>query len=324
MQPSPPGHGQGPWPYAAHPASGYGPWAPQPSQPRPLRRGLGLWLTAGGSAFAAVVSLVLCVGLMVVSIQDGSTSPGKPERPYDSSWYSSADPIAVDIQDHPLYDLSPPAPVDCDVPAFDASSAAEWESFTETVGPCLDAMWNPTMAELGLHPETPSYVVLDKVPPEMEGDDEEGWVLAYYMDYDLTITVLVPSVRNLLPYPNMGDERIWFALLAHEYGHHIQGQTEILAESDSVGNSSTSDNEFLDSSRRVELQAECFAGAAFTAVNGYGADDAEFTNRNFNADSADSTSHGSATNRVHWFDSGAEMETLEACNTFGASKALTK
>ncbi|UOE21698.1 neutral zinc metallopeptidase [Thermobifida halotolerans] len=318
---------------AAHLASaGTGAWGPYPlpaPQPPPQRGGTSLWLTAGGSALVAAFSLLACVTLMTTTLSGGSEAQasGKPRREvlYEDNWFHTAKGITVDAASHPFYNLAAPSPVDCDIPDFDPSSAAEWETFTDTIGPCLNEMWLAPLEEMGLRPEEPHYVIMDELPPELRGEsEEEGFTLAYYMEHDLSITILVPSVKRLLPYPNMDDERIWFALVAHEYGHHVQGETGLLDAAYDLERDAGSQAEQLRVGRQIELQAECLAGTGTAVVDDHDADDVAFVNRNFNEDTGDSDTHGSADNRVHWFNSGATGETMQACNTFDSEAALIR
>lgn len=331
------GYGAGvPYPHTAHqpwghhdasfPAAHWPPPGPHPHQPGG-RTPVGLWLTAGSSALVALTALVLCVALMAVNLQGGGTVSGKPGRDvlYDRTWFQAAGSVDIDTSAHPVYGLATPAQVSCDIPAFDPASVSGWEDFTEAVGPCLNDMWLPVLQEIGLRPQEPNYVVLDELPDEFRAETgEDGVTLAYYMGHDLSITVLVPSVRKLLPYPNMRDERVWFALLAHEYGHHVQGETGLLDAAYSLERAADSEAAELAVSRRIELQAECFAGIGTAGVREHGVSDVTFVNRNFNEDGGDSDSHGSTANRVHWFFEGARSSTLEGCNTFGADEGLTR
>lgn len=318
-------------PVGAPPGAAAEGWAPPPvftPQPPPRRGGAGLWLTAGGAALVAAVSLVVCVALTVSTLGGGiAQASGKPHREvlYEDSWFHTARGIPVDVVSHPFYDLPAPRTVECALPDFDPSSVSEWEAFTDAVGPCLNEMWLPSLEEMGLRPEEPHYVVTDEIPPDLRGEsEEEGVTLAYYMEYDLSITILVPNVRKLLPYPNMDDKRIWFALVAHEYGHHVQGETGLLDRAYTLERKAGSEAEELQVGRQIELQAECLAGTGVARLSVHDGGDVAFVNRTFNEGTGDSDTHGSADNRVHWFDSGAAAETMEACNTFAADTGLVR
>lgn len=314
----------GAWPAPPVPV----PPVPVPPPPAPRQGGARLWLTAGGAALVAAVSLVLCVALTVSTLTgDTAQASGKPHRDvlYEDSWFHTAKSIPVDVASHPFYDLPFPETVDCEIPDFDPSSAAEWETFTDTIGPCLNEMWLTPLEEMGLRPEEPHYVVLDEIPADLRGEsEEEGVTLAYYLEHELSITIVVPNVRKLLSYPNMEDERIWYALVAHEYGHHVQGETGLLDAAGTLERKAGSEAEELKVGRQIELQAECLAGTGVAVLSGHDAEDVAFVNRHFNEDTGDSDTHGSAANRVYWFEAGATAETMEACNTFAADTGLVR
>ena len=127
-------------------------------------------------------------------------------------------------------------------------------------------------------------------------------------------------------------------VLAHEYGHHVQDllgtmgrvRTQKGASSDAV---------------RLELQADCYAGmwtkSATTADDETGEayivdltqDDIEraldaaaavgddrIQRRSSGRVDPDSWTHGSAEQRMQWFDTGRQKGTLKACDTFSSDR----
>ena len=119
-------------------------------------------------------------------------------------------------------------------------------------------------------------------------------------------------------------------VVAHEIGHHVQN---LLGTSDRVHEAMESDrrnaNEY---SVRLELQADCYAGiwAASAAQRGVletgdveegmGAASAvgddrmqEMSGRGVNPDAF---THGSAAQRVEWFERGRKARGIRDCDTF--------
>ncbi|MEJ7628245.1 MAG: neutral zinc metallopeptidase [Nocardioidaceae bacterium] len=124
-------------------------------------------------------------------------------------------------------------------------------------------------------------------------------------------------------------------VVAHEYGHHVQDLRGTLAKNQSSATGPTS------ASVRIELQADCFAGAwvhaASTVKDENGqilisgiteADIAEAVNaaqavgddriqrQTQGQVNEEQWTHGSAAERVRWFTTGYRSGTIASCNTF--------
>jgi uncharacterized protein len=127
-------------------------------------------------------------------------------------------------------------------------------------------------------------------------------------------------------------------VLAHEYGHHVQ---DLLG---TMGKVRTQKGESSDAVR-LELQADCYAGmwtkSATTADDEGGEpyivdltrDDVEraldaaaavgddrIQRRSSGRVDPDSWTHGSAEQRMRWFETGLQKGTLEACDTPAADR----
>jgi uncharacterized protein len=121
-------------------------------------------------------------------------------------------------------------------------------------------------------------------------------------------------------------------VIAHEIGHHVQNQLGI---SDKVQEARErgSERQANEMSVRLELQADCFAGAwayhsnqargileqgdvesALKAASAIG-DDA-LQRKSQGRVVPDSFTHGTSEQRARWFSKGLETGRVEACNTF--------
>jgi len=124
-------------------------------------------------------------------------------------------------------------------------------------------------------------------------------------------------------------------VLAHEIGHHVQDIQGILSKVQRYKSSAKSKKSSNAMQVRVELQADCYAGVwAYHAQKRYDALEAGDTEEALQAASSvgddvlqkkaqgyvrpDAFTHGSATQRVHWFKKGFKSGDLRECNTFKA------
>ena len=123
-------------------------------------------------------------------------------------------------------------------------------------------------------------------------------------------------------------------VIAHEYGHHVQ---DVLGTMDQVQQQQTSGNA-NELSIRLELQADCLAGmwANWVSTHPDQSDVESITDADvrdgLNAAAAvgddriqeqatgtidkESWTHGSAEQRMKWFNTGFKQGSLQACDTF--------
>ena len=126
-------------------------------------------------------------------------------------------------------------------------------------------------------------------------------------------------------------------VIAHEYGHHVQ---DVLGTMDQVQQQQTSSNA-NELSIRLELQADCLAGmwAHWVMANPDQSDVESITDQDvtdgLNAAASvgddriqeqatgtidkESWTHGSADQRMKWFNTGFKQGSMQACDTFSAS-----
>jgi uncharacterized protein len=125
-------------------------------------------------------------------------------------------------------------------------------------------------------------------------------------------------------------------VIAHEVGHHVQTLLGISKKVNEL-QSRVSPSERNRLSVRMELQADCFAGAwAHQADKTRHILEAGDIEEGLNAASAigddriqrrtqgyvvpDAFTHGSAAQRVRWFKLGLEFGNLQSCDTFNADR----
>ena len=124
--------------------------------------------------------------------------------------------------------------------------------------------------------------------------------------------------------------------MAHEFGHAIQGRTGLLISGTPCPQNSDSKSASLESIRRLETQADCFAGMFIRSVSqslGYAAaptwraSEHVRRGRRRHLDRQDPNvegNHGLAARRKYWGVTGLGNSPVSACNTFTAPPSLVR
>ena len=126
-------------------------------------------------------------------------------------------------------------------------------------------------------------------------------------------------------------------VIAHEVGHHVQNLMGISAKVHQAEQRARSQTEANGYSVRLELQADCFAGVwgyraehighrlepgeveqALRAASAIGDDTLQKQARGYAV--PDSFTHGSAEQRVRWFERGMQSGDPRQCNTFKSAE----
>ena len=126
-------------------------------------------------------------------------------------------------------------------------------------------------------------------------------------------------------------------VIAHEVGHHVQNLMGISAKVHQAEQRARSQAEANGYSVRLELQADCFAGVwgyraehighrlepgeveqALRAASAIGDDTLQKQARGYAV--PDSFTHGSAEQRVRWFERGMQSGDPRQCNTFKSAE----
>ena len=125
-------------------------------------------------------------------------------------------------------------------------------------------------------------------------------------------------------------------VIAHEVGHHVQLMTGSMQKVDEARRSG-SERQANQASVRLELQADCYAGiwarhadsarqilepgdleSALNAASAVGDDTLQRQHQGRVV--PDSFTHGSAAQRMRWFQRGFDSGSLRDCDTFSASQ----
>lgn len=196
----------------------------------------------------------------------------------------------------------------------------------------LDTYWAAELPELGIDSySTPEFVLFDAATDTGCGAASSS-TGPFYCPPDTTLYVDTTFFEELRTrFGANGGPLAEMYVVAHEWGHHIQNLTGVLAQAQDGDTGPDS------ASVRVELQADCFAGAwagaasdttdangtpflktitdaqiadALSAASAVGDDSIQGTSAN-----SDTWTHGSSEQRQRWFTNGYQGGP-ESCDTF--------
>ena len=182
---------------------------------------------------------------------------------------------------------------------------------------CLEKSWHPALDKAG-EPTLPVTVSVTLPAHSACGSaPTENEAVAYYCGGDTTIYAPADWMLN-----DAGLNRArHIATISHEYGHHVQRESGILAAATQKMSSSDEDSPAdKELTRRIELQANCF-GALFLAI---AAGNGSISRSLANAAVADygrtndSDTHGSRKHQLSWAKAGYEGKTAKSCDTWSA------
>lgn len=313
--------------------------APSPFGPAPRRRRspLGKLLLAG--IVVALISMFGTVGANSVNEPAAQQYENEDYRvpPPDKSppplpvpeTYEEAEQLVVS---NPFYRQTAPRPVQCTAQPINVATADndQLKSHFETLMECAVRVWQPPVEAAGFEIVRPTVTIYGDEVTTKCGKSE---VNAFYCSADQQV-----YFSNRLPdYVTIVKRNKWAAdvVMAHEFAHALQARTAILVSSHALGQNSGSKSTELEMSRRLETQADCFAGMFTLAVSqalGIKQSDVRGIEETFAAVGDDTISgnpnvvgnHGLASSRQRWGVTGLGTSDVGQCNTFRASKSSVR
>ncbi|RBM20149.1 metalloprotease [Prauserella sp. PE36] len=268
-----------------------------------------------------VAVCALLAGVLVFVIAGLHGGSGGTVRAADQEPRAPRDGAAAPgVRDNPLLtSRTVLAPVACDLPVF-SGDLPRLRAYYHAEIRCLAAAWRPVLDSVGARFSPVTVSLADDPVTRCGALPPAAEATGLYCDLDRTI---------YLPYGRVLDSlgvttEAHLATLAHEYGHHIQQLSGILGmanrELDAYAPGSPQDHELH---RRVELQANCFAGLFLASAAGRGsisAADAEAAVQDFR-NWVDSETHGDSETQLRWARAGFDGGTVATCDTWNAPSA---
>ena len=158
-----------------------------------------------------------------------------------------------------------PVPVRCNSQPINVTTAsdAQLKSHFEGLMECLVRVWEPPVTNAGFILVRPTVTIYGR---ELTTKCGKTGVNAFYCTADQQV-----YYSNLLPQalPRTVRNNKWTAdiVMAHEFGHALQGRTGILVSGHALGQESGDEGTALQYMRRLETQADCFSGMFVHSVS---------------------------------------------------------
>lgn len=280
---------------------------------RPPRRTAGGVVAAVLGAVAAIAVLGV-LAMTALSGGDGSNTAGTR---------TAAKVTKEAATGSKLYKTGALTPMRCRLPRIEPGSEDSMQGFMETLSRCLDVTWERQFdkADLGFDP--PARIFWDEPGRSPCGTFPSPGAAAFYCPENNTMYVGLRHIVETSGGEPVSHYAVYARVIAHEYGHHVQERAGILA----YGHQQMERGEVAgrnDTSRRIELQAQCFAGAFLGAERGtlpmtqaqYEAMIADVRGRGDDRQPVDKRDHGSGRNYAGWVEKGYRDRVLAVCNTW--------
>ena len=224
---------------------------------------------------------------------------------------------------NPLYDQDL-APAACTLTDIDLATAsvAEIETHMNLFVDCLMNAWYVPVADAGFQLPHPSVTVY--TDPVTTACGEMPLYNASYCTADQQI-YYAETLIYIFDNPMQSMRLLTEGIIAHEFGHAVQYRSMIVMSEIWSEQQAANDADAADLSRRLEMQADCFAGLFFNSV----ADSADVSAadrqhlqdlfRALGGTVPYSDDHGTGANRSYWVNQGLGSTHIGTCGTFTVS-----
>lgn len=198
-----------------------------------------------------------------------------------------------------------------------------YETFASIVLGSANDAWQNQFSTLNT-PYTEPKLVLFREATESSCGVATAQVGPHYCPADSTIYLDETFFEELTNrFGAIGGDVAQAYVIAHEVGHHVQNL---------LGNLNTTSTIDNDSSVKLELQADCYAGIWANSLKGQNVLEPGEIREAMDAAASvgddriqekvqgyanpETFTHGTSDDRVKWFTAGYDQGNLEACNTF--------
>ncbi|MGO1973698.1 MAG: neutral zinc metallopeptidase [Propionibacteriaceae bacterium] len=235
---------------------------------------------------------------------------------------TSKDELVPWREDNAMYQQEVPVPVRCELPELDMNNATDeqLDARLEANTACLMRVWEDPVTAAGFELYRPTVTVYGSSIETQCGTAEPN---AFYCSADQQLYFSNQLAEYI---PDLKKPYVTEMVMSHEFAHFLQGRTGIFAAY-ALDAQEQDEETALELSRRVEVQADCWAGQAIGATR----QSLELTEENMadihqgyravgddvlTGDPNVVGNHGRAETRVFWGKTGIASPKVGDCNTF--------
>ncbi|MDN5724852.1 MAG: neutral zinc metallopeptidase [Propionibacteriales bacterium] len=306
-----------------------GGWAP-PTTPKrkrgPLTYVLVGLITVTVIAIGALIAVASAGGGTTTRsyVNEDYTPPPADLNPPELPFPTTLEEAESWLTDNAVYAQSMPQPVKCDLqPLPNGVDKATAEEHMNTFVGCLVGAWVTPVEEAGFLLPRPSVTVYEPGQTVTSACGKLPSKNAVYCGADQRI-YYATDLNTLTPALNAhkyGTDLV----VAHEFGHAVQGRTGILgARAGILGNTNPTEAESNLYSRRSEAQADCFSTmamrAAAQALQLSSADESDALKVFGSIGSEAGSTHPTPPTREQWARTGFDTDVVGECNTWTVSE----
>lgn len=214
--------------------------------------------------------------------------------------------------------------VSCTLPDSALVTRTDVRQYATAVLACLERAWKPVVEGADVVFEPTKVYVVDDGDKTACGPFDTDDADAFYCDGNTGIYLSWQDQVADDDYPKIWAQTYLQFVMAHEFGHHVQQLVGISAYYDDRYDRARGAAQ-LEQTRRLELQATCFA-AAFLGANReslhlYGGRLDAYHDAAYTGDEDDPSTphdHGSSKSSTYWSDAAFTTKSPSACNTWAA------
>lgn len=290
---------------------------------RPPRR------TAGGAAVLAIGGLAAMFVIVILTMSAFGGGTGSEPGTTTSQQRTGTVDRAVATA-NPLYRTGDLTPIGCRLPAITPGSDAAMDRFMNRLSDCLDSVWAQQFGKAsGLRFGKPSRTFWTEAGRSPCGSYPQPGAAAFYCPANDTMYVGLRDVITTAGNEPVSNYAVYARVIAHEYAHHVQNRSGILAYGHQQMQGTQAEDARNEISRRIELQAQCLAGAFLGAERSglpmtrqqYDAMVEDVRGRGDERHGKNKRDHGSSASYAGWVIRGFQRGDLAACNTWTAPES---